>query len=114
VMFNGTAQLFAAELNTIIDCWLWKQFAGFDKVTRAFKNPRIANSAPADHDTVNARFLKHAPGILWRGDIPVANNRNFQSGRVFQLLEPLPASFALVLLIAGARMHRQRFNAQIL
>src|SRR5699024_12064109 len=42
VMFNGTAQLFAAELNTIIDCWLWKQLAGFDKVTRAFKNPRIA------------------------------------------------------------------------
>ena len=78
--------------------------AGFEQRIRPFEQPRVAESASADHHAVRAGVCENADGILGLGHIAVGEHRD--GNRLLDLPYRIPVSRAAVLLRTGAPVQR--------
>src|SRR5690606_12853420 len=86
----------------------FQTFAGCKKMFDFPEYPGIADSSPANHDTVHLVF--HAPGcsLFHAVYIAVAENRDMDAGIALDVTNQCPVGKAFIHLRAGAPMYSQR------
>src|SRR3569833_3039259 len=104
----------AANIHTLSYCWLFKEFAGIEKMFDLAEYPGVPDSRPADHHAIHAKFHTPGRGYLWRVDVTVAKNGDFYARVAFDLADQRPVGNTLVHLRARAAMDSECLDAYIL
>src|SRR5690554_7740520 len=111
---NGHLQMSSGSIYAFLHGWWRQMFSGFNKVFHFFKKPRITNTRPANHRTVQPVFIAHFNGAFWGVDIAISKNRNVHSGIVFYFGNQRPIGISFIHLNACSAVNGNGLTAHIL
>lgn len=91
-----------------------EDFSGCHEVFDLIKNPWITDRGTTDHDTVYAKGFFILKGFVWRVNVSIAKDGDFDIRVGFDLCDGVPVGNALIHLLAGTAVDGERLDACIL